>query len=263
MQSSQEQPETQCMNCSYLAFIHDGLLCCRACGIAGGTHDLDCLRMESSRPECRDELEKTAKKQGAFVLDEDEVTEEEIHRTIQEAVKLQSQKREGELTREEVDELLSRDPKRPPELPELPQREYSEEEQLRQVLPLRMVKQREREEQKEVDKPCKFHVYGYPCYEELKWGYCPYVHAEEVQKAMLLAKDRSISATQLLGEIEADPSTSGFLKKCLRFAPEPPSRAELLNVRFELERRKQRSTVSVKQQASTYRKKQKEMQKTL
>lgn len=146
-----------------MATSHDGLLCCGACGQGEeGVHDLDCLKIECSLPP----EQQTVKKEPQHLLIEEKPREE----------------REAPL----LSQLLV--------LPELPARVYSEEEQLNQVLPLRLVKQREREEQKEVDKPCKFHVHGFPCYEELKWGYCAYVHSEEVRRALAKAHDQQISA---------------------------------------------------------------------
>ena len=50
-----------------------------------------------------------------------------------------------------------------------------------------------------------------------------------------------------------------FLKRFLRFAPEPPSREELVNVRFELERSKHhrenraQGKPSFREQAKSYR----------
>ena len=72
-------------------------------------------------------------------------------------------------------------------LPELPQRQMSQQEELDSLLPVWMVKARQKEEQKEVDKPCKYHMHGYQCYEELKWGYCSYIHAEELKAAFEIA----------------------------------------------------------------------------
>ena len=121
-----------------------------------------------------------------------------------------------------------------------------------------MVKARQKEEQREVDKPCKFHVHGYPCYEELKWGHCAYLHSEEIRKAFVLSSIRGVAPEQILKELGPEEHL-GFLKRCLRFAPEPPSQAELLNVRFELERKKDQGQRegkrTMQQQASSYRKK--------
>ena len=104
------------------------------------------------------------------------------------------------------------------------------------ILPVWMVKKRHREEQKEVDKPCKFHLHGYPCYQELKWGYCEFIHADELRRAFARAGSGG-STEEILAELGEDEHVD-FLKRCLRFAPEPPTREELLNVRFELERSK-------------------------
>ena len=86
-----------------------------------------------------------------------------------------------------------------------------------------------------MDKPCKYHLHGYPCYEELKWGHCSYLHAEELRRAFARASIRGVTPAQILGELGSEEHVD-FLKRLLRFGPEPPSREELLNVRFEMER---------------------------
>ena len=138
----------------------------------------------------------------------------------------------------------------------------TQQEELDSLLPVWMVKARQREEQKEVDKPCKFHVHGYPCYEELKWGYCSYLHSEEIRKAFVLSSIRGVAPAQILQELGPEEHME-FLKRCLRFAPEPPSKEELLNLRFELERKKNQGgqgEASFKQQGASYRRSKKQNQ---
>ena len=59
-----------------------------------------------------------------------------------------------------------------------------------------------------------------------------------------------------------------FLKRCLRFAPEAPTRAELLNVRFELERSQHhrenqaQGKPSFREQAKSYRRSKKHQDAT-
>ena len=72
----------------------------------------------------------------------------------------------------------------------------------------------------------------------LKWDYCPYIHSDELRKAFVKAQDPQIKLEDLLREINDDPDVTIFLKKCLRYAPEPPILAELQNVQFEIERKK-------------------------
>ena len=64
------------------------------------------------------------------------------------------------------------------------------------------VKQKHKCEEKEFDKPCKFHVHGYQCYEVLKWDYCPYLHPEELRNIFILSQDKNVTAEQLLKALE-------------------------------------------------------------
>ena len=134
----------------------------------------------------------------------------------------------------------------------------TQQEELDSILPVWMVKARQREERKEVDKPCKYHLHGYPCYEELKWGYCGYLHADELRRAFVRAGTRGVTTAEILAELGSGEHVD-FLKRLLRFAPEPPSREELFNVRFELERSKHQrenqaqGKPSFKEQAKYYR----------
>ncbi len=80
----------------------------------------------------------------------------------------------------------------------------------------------EKDEEIEVDKYCKFHTHGYQCYNLLKWNYCKFVHSDEVRRAYQLAQQQSITASQLLEELESNPDCSEFLKKSLRYVCDPP-----------------------------------------
>ena len=91
----------------------------------------------------------------------------------------------------------------------------------------------------------------------LKWDYCPYIHSDELRKAFVKAQDPQIKLDDLLKEINEDPEVIIFLKKCLRFAPEPPTIAELQNVQFEIERKKTKDSSVTANQAATFRRKQK------
>ena len=68
---------------------------------------------------------------------------------------------------------------------------------------------------------------------------------------------------EILGELGSEEHVD-FLKRLLRFAPEPPSREELLNVRFEMERSKHHrenqanGKPSFKEQAKSYRRSKKQ-----
>ena len=68
----------------------------------------------------------------------------------------------------------------------------------------------------------------------LKWDYCKYIHSDEIKKAYQLIQQQSVTSAQLLKELEADPDSSEFLKKSLRFICDPPSTEELINVQFEI-----------------------------
>ena len=74
-------------------------------------------------------------------------------------------------------------------------RVFTEQEKLEQLLPIRLVKQREKDEEREVDKCCKFHTYGYQCYNMLKWDYCKYIHSDEIKKAYQLIQQQSVTST--------------------------------------------------------------------
>ena len=52
------------------------------------------------------------------------------------------------------------------------------------MTPVWLIKKEEKEKNIKINEGCKFFSYEHECYKELKWGYCKFIHSDQVRRAI-------------------------------------------------------------------------------